>query len=99
MVSIFSALEKPEYRQHTLRVKAIMSNDITTAIEDPYGHGFEGRVQVDRQSSERRKHIATVVRHFSMHSLLAPAAVQYEYLLCYGYYTAEEMKDHPGRRK
>ena len=76
-----------------------MSNDITNAIKDPYGYGFEGRVALDIPSSERRNRIFTVIRQFSAHSLPAPAAVQYEYLLCYGYYTAEEMKDHPGRRK
>ena len=76
-----------------------MSNDIITAIKDPYGYGFEGRVGGDHQFSERRKQIATALRQFSNHSFLAPVAVQYEYLLCYGYYTAEEMKDHPGRLK
>ena len=99
IVLIFSRHRTSEYRQDTLIVKAIMSNTLNTAIEDPYGYGFEGRVAVDRHSSERRKHVATVIRQFSTHSLLAPVAVQYEYLLCYGYYTAEEMKDHPGRRK
>ena len=76
-----------------------MSNYITPAIQDPYGYGFEGRVALDFPSSERRNRVATVIRQFSAHSLPAPAAVQYEYLLCHGYYTAEEMKDHPGRRK
>ena len=73
--------------------------DITAAIEDPFDYGYEGRVPVDRQLSARRKPIATILSHYAAKGIFAPLDVQYEYLVCYGFYTPEELKDHPGYPK
>ena len=70
--------------------------DIATAIEDPFGHGYEGRIAVSRELSTRRAGIAAVIRQFAARSRPAPSSSQYQYLISYGYYSAEELKGHPG---
>lgn len=70
--------------------------NITSAIQDPFGYGYEGRIAISRLFADRRAGIAAVVRQYAARSILAPHSVQYEYLICHGYYTAEELKDHPG---
>lgn len=73
-----------------------LSVDIATAIQDPFGHGYEGRIAVSRELSTRRAGIAAVVRQFAGRSRPAPPSSQYQYLVSYGYYSAEELKSHPG---
>ena len=70
--------------------------EITTVIQDPFGFGYEGRVAVSRELSRRRAVIATVLSQFASRSKPAPHSVQYQYFLSHGYYSPEELKDHPG---
>lgn len=73
--------------------------DVSSAVQNPFDYGYEGRIGVDRESSDRRKYIAPVLRQFAVRNLLAPEKAQYEYLLCYGYYTGHELRTHPARPK
>lgn len=73
------------------------SPETTTAIQDPFGFGYEGRVAVSRELSRRRAGITAVFSHYESRSKPAPHSVQYQYLLAHGHYTPEELKDHPGR--
>ena len=68
-------------------------SDTITALNDPFGYGFEGRIAVDRQASARRKGIAAVLAQFAARGMQAPATVQYNYFLTHGFYTAEELKE------
>lgn len=70
--------------------------DIATAISDPFGHGYKGRIGVSRELSTRRGGIAAIVRQFAARSRPAPPSSQYAYLISHGYYSAEELQNHPG---
>ena len=63
------------------------------AIHDPFGHGHEGRIGVDRETFARRKGIAAVLHQFATRGLKALEAAQYEYLITHGFYTTEELED------
>ena len=72
------------------------SPETTTDIQDPFGFGYEGRVAVSHELSRRRAGIAAVLSQYASRSKPAPHSVQYQYLLSNGYYSPEELKDHPG---
>ena len=86
---------KVSVRSCVITTMALPTN-IATAIQDPFGHGYEGRIAVSRDFSTRRAGIAAVVRQFAARSKPAPPSSQYQYLISYGYYSAEELKGHPG---
>ena len=70
---------------------------ITNAIHDPFGFGYEGRVAISRELSRRRVGITADVSQYASESKPAPDSIQYQYLLSHGYYSIEELEDHPGR--
>lgn len=70
---------------------------LSIAIQDPFGFGYEGRIGVTREFSSRRAGMAAVLSQYAQRSTPAPPSVQYWYLLYHGYYTADELINHPGR--
>ena len=73
------------------------TSGIPAAIQNPFDFGYEGRVGISRELSDRRSHIDLAIFIYTSQSQLVPQSLQYEYLLSRGYYSAEELDDHPGR--
>lgn len=67
--------------------------DPIKALHDPFGHGYEGRIGVDRETSAHRKGIAAVLHQFAARGIKAPEAAQYDYLITHGFYTVEELNE------
>ena len=84
-------------RNITLVLRPATSETTTTIIQDPFDFGYEGRVAISRELSRRRAGITAALTRYTSRIELVPHSLQYQYLLSHGYYTTEELKDHPGR--